>query len=317
MSQRKVHVVINPVAGQDIPVLNILNRVFAECGVDWDISITKKPGDACEQARQAAIGVDVVAAFGGDGTVAEVASGLMGSKTPLALLPGGTANVMSVELGIPTDLAQACRVACDPNSIVRQVDMGQVNNHNFILRVGVGFEAAMVEHADRNLKDRLGVLAYLWSAVQNLSHPEIAHYKLTIDGAEMEIDGLTCIIANSSNMGQTGVNLVPGASISDGLLDVVVVQQANLRALFDVLGSITGMKQVQAENANEDARSLNMQVQQNLRYWQGKEVTLVAEPEQSVQYDGEVLGKVGIRCSVIPQAVHVLTPAPVQPTPTV
>src|SRR5690554_7252602 len=115
MSQRKVHVVINPAAGQGIPLLSILNQVFSECGVDWDVSITKKSGDAREQARQAAAkGVDVVAAFGGDGTVAEVASGLLGSRTPLAILPGGTANVMSVELGIPTDLAQACRVACDP-----------------------------------------------------------------------------------------------------------------------------------------------------------------------------------------------------------
>jgi diacylglycerol kinase family enzyme len=116
-------------------------------------------------------------------------------------------------------------------------------------------------------------------------------------------------------MGQTGVNLVPGASVSDGLLDVVVVQQANLRALFDILGSITGMKQVQAENTSDETNSLNMQMQQNLRYWQGKEVALIAEPEQSVQYDGEVLGKVGIKCNVIPQAVHVLTPALVQPTP--
>jgi YegS/Rv2252/BmrU family lipid kinase len=313
VSQRKIHVVINPAAGQNIPVLSILNRVFSECDVDWDISITKKAGDACSQARQAAArGVDVVAALGGDGTVAEVASGLMGAETPLAVLPGGTANVMSIELGIPTDLAQACLVACDPNSIVRQVDMGRVNDRNFILRVGVGFEAAMVEQADRNLKDRLGVFAYLWSAVQNLSHPEIAHYRLTIDGVEVEIDGLTCIIANSSNLGQTGINLVPDASVSDGLLDVVVVQQANLRSLFDVLGSITGMKQVQAENTNNDVSSLSMQMQQNLRHWQGKEVTLVAEPEQSVQYDGEVLGKVKINCGIIPQAVQVLTPPPVQ-----
>jgi diacylglycerol kinase family enzyme len=72
------------------------------------------------------------------------------------------------------------------------------------------------------------------------------------------------------------------------------------------------MKQVQAENTNNDVSSLSMQMQQNLRHWQGKEVTLVAEPEQSVQYDGEVLGKVKINCGIIPQAVQVLTPPPVQ-----
>jgi YegS/Rv2252/BmrU family lipid kinase len=309
MARRKIHVVINPAAGQDTPVLAIMNRVFQEFNVNWEISITKKAGDALKQARQAAKkGVDVVAAYGGDGTVAEVASGLVGTKTALALLPGGTANVMSVELGIPTDLTQACAIACDPNSVVRKVDMGQVNDKWFILRVGVGFEATMVETADRNLKDKFGVLAYLWSAVQNLAQPEIAHYQLKIDGNEIESEGLTCIIANSTNLGQTGVNLVPDSSVSDGLLDVIVVQQASLGALFDVLGSITGLKQVRVEEKSDDMNELNMQIQQNLKYWQGKEVALAAEPVQTVQFDGEVLGKVAIQCNVVSEAVGILTP---------
>ena len=114
-------------------------------------------------------GTDGVAAYGGDGTVAEVASGLVDTNTSLAVLPGGTANIMSVELGIPIDLTQACHIACDPHSLVRQVDMGQVNDHWFILRVGL--EATMVATADRSLKDKLGVFAYRWSAVQNLCQP--------------------------------------------------------------------------------------------------------------------------------------------------
>jgi diacylglycerol kinase (ATP) len=310
MAQHKIHVVINPAAGQDTPVLGILNKVFQECDVDWDVSITKKAGDALQQTLQAVEnGADVVAAYGGDGTVAEVASGLVGTETSLAILPGGTANVMSVELGIPIDLTLACQIACDPNSVVLPVDMGKVNDQWFILRVGVGFEATMVENADRNLKDKFGVLAYLWSAVQNLAQPEIAHYQLKIDGNEVECEGLTCIIANSTNLGQAGVNLVPNSSVSDGLLDVIVVQQASLRALLDVLGSITGLKQVQVEENSEVISNFNMQIQQNLQYWQGKDVTLVANPLQTVQFDGEMLGKVAIQCNVVPQAVRILTPA--------
>jgi YegS/Rv2252/BmrU family lipid kinase len=309
MAHRKIHVVINPVAGQDTPILNIVNRVFQESDVEWDVSITKKSGDALKQTRQAVNdGADVVAAYGGDGTVAEVASGLVRTKTLLAILPGGTANVMSIELGIPTDLTQACRIACDPHSVVRPVDLGRVNKRWFILRVGVGFEATMVEGADRELKDRFGVLAYLWSAVQNLVQPQIAHYQLNIDGHEFESEGLTCIIANSTNLGQAGVNLVPNASVSDGLLDVIVVQQASLRSLFDILGSITGMKQMQVEDKNIDISKVNVQIQQNLQYWQGKKISIVTEPVQTVQFDGEVLGKVAIECKVVPEAVGVLTP---------
>ncbi|HMN30157.1 MAG TPA: diacylglycerol kinase family lipid kinase [Caldilineaceae bacterium] len=309
--QRRIQIIVNPAAGQDIPVLGTFNTVFRECGYEWELSITKQAGDAELYARQAAAqGVDVVAAYGGDGTVAEVASGLAGTGVPMAILPGGTANVMSVELGIPTDLAAACRVACDPNHTIRAVDMGLVNDHHFILRVGIGFEAAMVEQADRELKNRLGVFAYLWSAVQNLSQPVISHYHLTIDGKEIETDGLTCLIANSGNLGQAGVNLIPSINVSDGLLDVIVVQQASLRSLFDILGSITGLKQVASGESGAEIATTQT-INQTIQYWQGKEVSLSATPEQTAQYDGEVLGKVPVHCHILPGAVSVVIPSPV------
>lgn len=309
--QRRIHIVVNPAAGQDIPVLGTFNTSFRDAGLDWEMSITKQAGDAAAQARQAAEkGAAIVAAYGGDGTVAEVASGLVGTGVPMAILPGGTANVMSVELGIPTDLTTACRTAADPASIVRPVDMGIVNGHHFILRVGVGFEAAMVEHADRDLKNRLGVFAYLWSAVQNLSQPVISRYRLTLDGKAVETEGLTCIIANSGNLGQAGVNLIPTIDVCDGLLDVIVIQQASLRSLFDLLGSITGFRQVQSVDPIE-AGGAQVQISQTLQYWQAKAVELVSEPAQTVQYDGEVLGPESIQCQVLPGAVKVITPAPV------
>jgi diacylglycerol kinase (ATP) len=237
-----------------------------------------------------------------------VASGLAGSDTPMAILPGGTANVMSVELGMPNDLAAACRVACDPEHVIRMVDMGIVNGQHFILRVGIGFEAAMVEQADRELKSRFGIFAYLWSAMQNLAQPVIAHYYLTLDSKTLETDGLTCVIANSGNLGQAGVNLIPTINISDGLLDVIVVQQASLRALFDLFGSITGLKLMQGGEALAQAATAEMTINQTLQYWQAKEVTVRAEPEQTVQSDGEVLGKLAVQCQILPAAVRMIAP---------
>ena len=90
---KRVQVIINPTAGQDQAILGILNQVFHDAGFAWDVSITNKAGDARRFARAAALaGIDVVAAYGGDGTVMEVASGLIGSTVPLAIFPGGTAN---------------------------------------------------------------------------------------------------------------------------------------------------------------------------------------------------------------------------------
>jgi diacylglycerol kinase family enzyme len=124
-----VQVIINPTAGQDQSILGVLNRVFHDAGIRWDVSITNQAGDARRLARAAVeAGVDVVAAYGGDGTVMEVASGLIGTTVPLAIFPGGTANVMSLELGISSDLAEASALVCNEECAVVPIDMGQLGD---------------------------------------------------------------------------------------------------------------------------------------------------------------------------------------------
>ena len=110
-SNKNIHVIINPAAGQNDTVLNKLNAVFHPAGVNWDVSITKASGDATHYAREAIeAGVDIVCAYGGDGTVMEVAHAVQSGEVPMAILPGGTANLMAVELGIPKDLTEAARL---------------------------------------------------------------------------------------------------------------------------------------------------------------------------------------------------------------
>ena len=139
---KRVHVVANPAAGRDVPILGLLNRSFNGAGIDWDLFLTKKAGDAQRLAQEASqAGADLVAVYGGDGTVMEVANGLLGTQTPMGILPGGTANVMSVELGIPTDLPAAIGVICGDNQVVRTVDMARVKDRLFILRITTGMTA--------------------------------------------------------------------------------------------------------------------------------------------------------------------------------
>ena len=102
---KRIQVIINPAAGHDEPILNVLNDVFHPAGVEWDISITHKFGDATRLAKEAvASGVDLVAGYGGDGTQMEVANGLLGSGVPQAILPGGTGNAMAHDLNVPINL---------------------------------------------------------------------------------------------------------------------------------------------------------------------------------------------------------------------
>jgi diacylglycerol kinase (ATP) len=293
MLPKRVYVVINPAAGQDRPVLAILNRAFGGADLDWDIGITKAQGDAARLARSACeAGYDTIAALGGDGTVMEVASSLVGRETPLAILPGGTANVMSVELGVPSDLTLATSLITGPHEI-RAIDVGHLQDRNFLLRVGLGLEAAMVQGAERELKDRVGVLAYGVSAVQALREPTLSHYQIVLDGEIVEINGVGCVIANVGSVGQGQFSILPDISVDDGLLDVIVFERADLASVLSVATSM--IRGIPAE--------------QGVQRWKAREVTVLADPEQPIQVDGEIIEPGPISVWVEPGALRVIVPA--------
>lgn len=291
---KRVMVIINPGSGQNEPILNTLNPIFRATGLDWDVAITKAAGDASRLAQEAAASgdYDVVAAYGGDGSVMEAASGLIGSEVPLAILPGGTNNVMSVELGVPRALADAAALIGGAPAQIRAVDMGRLNDHLFILRVGIGYEAVINELADREMKDRYGGLAYTLAGLKALKNPPIANYKLTLDGKVEETEGLWVMIANSASLGAPNLNLVQEISVSDGLLDVIVVQQADLDSLVAVGASIADAKRVGKP----------------LPHWQVREVLVECEPPMAVTGDGEMWEPTPLSASVVPQAVRILVP---------
>lgn len=297
----RIAVIVNPAAGQDRPILGIMNHAFHEAKVDWDVFVTKRAHDATEYARRAvAERYPVVAVYGGDGTVGEVASALVGTGVPLAIFPGGTANVMSVELGIPNDLAEACALVFSGAGKARSIDVGRIRipvndkltERHFMLRVGIGFEAEMVEGADRELKDKFGTLAYAFSALQALREPSLAHYRLTIDGEERETRGMTCIIANTGSLGRTNLTLAPDISVSDGKLDVFVVRRGDLPSLLSVAAKvITGSDPAEP-----------------LQHWQGTSIRVEVEPDQPVTVDGEMVEVAPIEVDVLPGAIEVIVP---------
>jgi diacylglycerol kinase (ATP) len=289
---KRVYVIANPGSGKPKPLLHTLNAVFRSKGIDWDISLTKKSGDAERFARTAAeSGADIVAAFGGDGTVMEVARGLMGLETPMAIFPGGTANLMSVELGVPKDLEKAVEVSALEDSLVRAIDVGKVRDSYFLLRVGMGFPARKVEYADRKLKDRYGLMAYTIAAVKAVSAKNEANYRLTVDGQVTEIRTPACQVYNAGNMGKAGTAPVPGISVEDGLLDLLALRQDAAKNL-----AVHGL--VPAIRHTEDL----------FYHWQGKQISIESDPPQPVQIDGEIVGITPVEVEVIPKAIRVLVP---------
>ncbi|NCC31900.1 MAG: DUF1269 domain-containing protein, partial [Chloroflexia bacterium] len=185
---KRVKVIINPASGVERPILRPLNRILKEAPFTWDIALTHRSGDAQRLAAHAALdGYDAVMIYGGDGAVMEAASGLTGTGVPLAIIPGGTGNVMSVELGIENNIETAAALLTRDEIPVRDIDMGEVGEQRFALRVATGYEARYVKETTRESKERLGKLAYALTAIQQ--DLELVRYKLVIDGEEVETEG--------------------------------------------------------------------------------------------------------------------------------
>ncbi|MFN8371739.1 MAG: diacylglycerol kinase family protein [Anaerolineae bacterium] len=292
---KKLCVIINPAAGIDRPILGIINNAFKDTDAFWDVRITHKAGDAQRLAKEAvAQGFDVVAAHGGDGTVMEVAYGLYGTDVPLAIFPGGTANVMAAELGVSSDLNLAVGLVGSGDYDVRKIDIGTAGEHKFILRIGIGFEADMMKNADQEMKNRFGLLAYVFSAFNEILNPAPVTYKLTLDGQQYEAEGVSCMIANSGNVAIGGLRLSRKIEVSDGLLDVVVFRSVDIGSIISVTTTVL---------AQAEATELPQ-----IQHWQCHEAIVEAVPPQTVSVDGEIIEQNPISARVLSQAVNVIVP---------
>lgn len=293
MSAKRVEVIVNPAAGQPQPILHTLNHVFGEAEVRWDVSITHEPGDGTRLARQAVErGADIVAACGGDGTVMEVGNALVGGEVPLAILPCGTGDVLAVELAIPTPLAEAARLVCSDEAQVRHIDVGQVKDHYFLLRLTLGLTARQIGLATREMRERFGKLAYVIAGFQALGEADPALFRLTLDGQQEEYEAVTCVVANAGRLGLYDLTIAPDTRIDDGLLDVLAVRSLDLASLSAVVASIVAASPVQA----------------NLGHWQAREIRIEADPPQPMVLDGEDCGHTPVEVRILPGALPVLVP---------
>jgi diacylglycerol kinase (ATP) len=292
---KRIRIIINPAAGKDESILPVINTSMKEAGITWEASITHEAGDAVRFAKAAVKEkIDALAVYGGDGTLMGAISGLIGSKVPLIILPGGSANVMANELGIPKDLKEACMLIGQVPFRTKSIDVGQFDKRYFIVGISFGFAADLVKGAGRENKNMMGILAYFLSAAAALKKAKKAVYHLTIDGQEHEVRGLTCIIANTGNLGFSTISFDKHIDVSDGLLDVVVARKANLSMLK--LMAVTLLSRERPHDV------------ELVKHWQGRDITVSSSPQQTVQCDGEVLEKSSLHIKIIPGAINVLIP---------
>jgi len=293
--QKSVFVIFNPVSGKSDPEQRkkLISEALAAHGYTCQFIATSKEKGAKALAAQAVRdGVDLLAVSGGDGTVIQAMSALIGTDIPLAVLPAGTGNLLSVNLNIPTTVPDAVDVALSGRPYA--LDMVRTGDGQyFAIMGGLGMDAQMIADADRDAKNKMGKLAYVWAALKNLPRRR-AFVEIILDGKPpLRRRAKSVLLANMGKI-TGGLEAMPTASPQDGLLDVGILKAATLAHwLHLMVSALLG-------RTHRDPA---------LEVHQAKHVTIRPRLPQPVQFDGEDAGRMHeLTVEIIPQAVRVLVP---------
>jgi diacylglycerol kinase (ATP) len=207
--------------------LTELRTVLAEHGVDaplwYEVAKSKKAPTAAHAAL--ADGADLVFVWGGDGMVQRCADVLAGTGATMAVVPAGTANLLATNLGIPLEIDGAVRVGLGGHHHV--LDVGRVNGERFLVMAGVGFDAFMIRDADRQMKDRAGRAAYVWTGARHLRDARVGT-RIVVDGTTWFHGDASCVLVGNVGTIVGGLTAFEAARPDDGRLEVGVVTARGL-----------------------------------------------------------------------------------------
>ena len=294
---RSACLIYNPVAGQNDPEQDLatIKRIL-EPEFDLDVQFTTKEVNGGELARRAVINkAEAVIASGGDGTVSVVAEALIESNIPLGIIARGTANAFANALEIPDTIEAACQVIIDGGT--QRVDAGRCNGKPMILLAGVGFEAETVEDADRETKNRLGMLAYVLSGLKQLKDFEKFSATIETEDKIIKVDANAITIANAAPPTSILAHGTAGVIYDDGLLDITIITPES-RA-----GAIAISYHLLQTASNDEAAERG-----DIGYLRAKRVKVTTDPPQKVVLDGEIIGKTPIEVECIPCGLTVFAP---------
>ena len=226
MSKTRLLFIANPISGthDKRPVIESLPNHLDETRFSWEVAWTDHRGHAAELAQQAAKeGVDVCVAIGGDGTVNEVARSLCHANTAIAIIPMGSGNGLARHLGIPMNPTGALDVLARCH--IQELDYGTINQTPFFCTCGVGFDAFISERFAA--AGKRGLITYIEKTLFGGMKYVPETYELEIDGQKEHRRAFLIACGNASQYGNN-FYIAPQASMSDGLLDVTIMEPFNM-----------------------------------------------------------------------------------------
>lgn len=289
MNRKKVLVLINPNSGKKNSkesVLDALN-VFSANNYQMEIYLSQKPMDVTRYIEENGERFDVVAVFGGDGTLNEATNGLMKlkHKPVISYFPTGTMNDFGTNFGLTNDMKQCANIACEEH--IESFDVGKMNSRYFNYVAGFGAFCNVSYETKQELKKQIGNLAYIIKALHEIPNLHPYHVKMNLDGKVFEKDLMFGLIINGNRV--AGFEMVEQAdnTFKDGLFDIILVEHTpNLLELYyyplGVLHPELNMKYVE----RYQAKSIIIESQEKLAWTldgeEGEE-TLVARVENISQ----------------------------------
>ncbi len=288
---KKICFIVNPISGTTNKknIVGLIPQYFTAPDFLAEIKYTEKAGHATELAKDAVKeGFDIVVAVGGDGTVNEVARSLVHTSAALGIIPCGSGNGLARHLSIPTNIKKAMQILQKAN--VEQLDYGRLNEHHFFCTCGVGFDAFVSDKFSRSGKR--GFLSYIENTlVEGLKYkPET--YELEVDGERQHFKAFLIACGNASQYGNNAF-ITPQASMSDGLIDVTIMEPFNLASAPHIA--------LQMFSKTLDKNS-------HIKTFRCKSLKIIRKQPGVVHYDGDPITIDGdLNISLVEKGIYMVT----------
>jgi diacylglycerol kinase (ATP) len=195
-------------------------QLFNDHGIEAYGDFTNAPGHATALAKKAVHeGVSTIVVVGGDGTINEVVNGMAHTNVALGVIPFGTANVFGLAFNLSMNVQEACKNIVF--GTIKKIDLGKINDTYFACMAGVGFDAFVIQKADKKLKKMMGALSYVLIAFWEILKYQFYPILFTIDGELTPKKGYFLIISNTKYYGGDFI-VAPNARPNDGKLDACI-----------------------------------------------------------------------------------------------
>ncbi|MBO3462936.1 YegS/Rv2252/BmrU family lipid kinase [Aetokthonos hydrillicola Thurmond2011] len=302
--KRSACLIFNPVAGQSDSEQDLEKiQAILSPEIDLDIQLTTKEVGAKELAEAAVKrGVSAIIASGGDGTLSAAAGAVVGTDIPFGIISRGTANAFAAALEIPDTIEAACEVILQGGT--RTIDAAYCNDLPMVLLTGIGFEAETVDKADREAKNRFGVLAYIIAGFQQLRSFETFDVEIETDDKIIKASAAAVTVANAAPPTSVLAQGPAAIIVDDGLLDLTIVAPANKAAAIAATFHLF-----------QTASTGNSVERDDIGYMQAKKFKITTDPPQKVVVDGEIVGSTPVSIECIPAAFKIFVPTLQQDDP--